>query len=60
MFNNIDSDDKKKNKTKITTIIIKSDFFQYEPKVFLFKVLVTNLINKVSLKLSKVLSMCKK
>ena len=47
-------------KTKITTIIIKSDFFQYESKVFLLKMFVTNLINQVLLKLSKVLSMCKK
>ena len=47
-------------KTKITTIIIKSDFFQYESKVFLLKMFVTNLINKVPLKLSKVLSMRKK
>ena len=46
--------------TKITTITIKSDFSQYESKAFLLKIFVTNLINKVPLKLSKVLSICKK
>ena len=49
-----------KKTPKITTLIIKSDFFQYESKVFLLKMFVTNLINKVPLKLPKVLSMCKK
>ena len=60
MFNDIDSDDKNKKNTKMTTMIIKFDFFQYESKIFLLKIFVTNLINKVPLKLSKVLSVCKK
>ena len=60
MFNDIDSDDKNKKNTKMTIMIIKFDFFQYESKVFLLKIFVTNLINKVPLKLSKVLSVCKK
>ena len=47
-------------KTKNTTIIIKSDFFQYESKVFLLKTFETNLVNKVPLKLSKLLLICKK
>ena len=59
MFNSIENNDKNK-KRKITTIIIKSDFFQYESKVFLLKMFVTNLVNKVPLKLPKVLLMCKK
>ena len=50
----IENDDKNK-KRKITTIITKSDFVQYDSKVYLHKIFVTNLVNKVPLKLSKVL-----
>ena len=50
----IENDDKNKKK-KITTIIIKSDFSQYESKVCLHKIFVSNLVNKAPLKLSKVL-----